>query len=173
LASQQGVAVRKSPETEDDIAVLLGIRKPLLQGRPKESHTPILIGDVFAMHERHGEEHPLVAGQTSVEPALEGAARCCERTRIALKHARRATKHVARELVQHNDIREAPARCFEPILALVALDRVVEREETIASLRVERGVLLPPSARVSEPKREDVVDRRERAGRDLVHDDEG
>jgi hypothetical protein len=41
--------VRESPETADDVAVLLGIAEVVRPRRLNESHGSFLIGDVFAV----------------------------------------------------------------------------------------------------------------------------
>ena len=123
----------------------------------------LLVGERFAVLERQVDELFLDGQQATVEALRHRMLRGRERERVCGERARRAAEHVARELVEHDDPREAVARPYDS-QSLRRASCFVERQETAANLGVERGILLEPAlvrlaalGAIAEPETQDLV----------------
>jgi len=109
--------------------------------------------------ERQVYEHTLQRPHGAVVALRERVLRDVQRQRIGGKGARRATEHVARELIEQNDQRQAIARLVFPVRELAGGGLAVEREEARADLGVEGRALFEPAliaVRTTEPESDDL-----------------
>jgi len=98
--------------------------------------------------EGHVREGALLRGEHPIEAPLDQARRGGERRRIADEGSRRPAKHVARELVEHDDQRKCGERCGPPPLELPTHRLLPQREKAPADLGVEGiGLAEPDLAR--------------------------
>src|SRR5215470_5732789 len=103
--AKHGVAVREAAEAADDIEVKLGILEgALVSGSPAEIAAALLVGQRFRVHVGEIEERPLRLGGLAVETALDRAARRGAGERIGGVHGGAAAEHIARKLVEHDDV---------------------------------------------------------------------
>src|SRR5207248_1853613 len=120
-----------------------------------------LVLDALAVLERQVHELALHGQQLLLSAVLYHMARRLERQRVAGKGARRAARHVARKLVEHQDAREARAPGLEP--SSIGRERFVQLEKPPRYFGVERRVLLEPAllplavlGPFAEPERENL-----------------
>jgi hypothetical protein len=114
----------------------------------EQRHRAVLHRHRLAVHERHVEEDALVAGQRAVVAAVEPLEGELESARVAGEGGRLAAVHVAGELVEHEDLRQPPARLSQPVVELAPANRLVHAGEPGPDLLVEGEVLLPPASGV-------------------------
>src|SRR5215212_6943721 len=104
LPVQDLVPVREAPEPLDYLPVPGGVggyigSTGLVSKQPEELDGEALVLPVFAVHERHVQEHPLEGGEFSVERMLDGVPGGLERRPVCGVGASVAPEHVAGELV--------------------------------------------------------------------------
>jgi len=75
---------------------------------------------------------------------LEGMPCRLQRQGVRFEGSTGAAKHIARELVQRKDSREAVCRPRKPIAARTGCDLRVKRAEILRNLRIEYCVLVEP-----------------------------
>lgn len=97
----------------------------------------------------------LVIGVGFVPAIFQNCARGVPGQGIRGKSARIPAEHVARELIEKDDEREAAARFMPPLIQLAAQGLFVEGEEALPDLGVESLALREPALGVlPEPERE-------------------
>jgi hypothetical protein len=99
FASEYGVAMREAAEASNRLIMFARVAIVAVSHRKQQR----LVAQGFAMHQRHGEEIELGAAATSVKSFFDSVPGQNHRLRVAGKGARGAAKHVARELIEHND----------------------------------------------------------------------
>ena len=70
-------------------------------------------------------------------------------------------EHVACELIEHDDVRHAPARVVQPLLAVTGADVGERVHEAFGDFAIERVVFHEPAARMQDvrtPERIDVAE---------------
>src|SRR5258706_4436828 len=82
--------------------------------------------------------------ELAVDPRRDRFPRRGERQGVDRERARRASEHVARKLVEHDDQRERGERGGLPAFALAARSALPDGEKAAADFRVERLRLLEP-----------------------------
>jgi hypothetical protein len=148
--------VREAAEPAHDVAVLLGVAEhahhllalrsaQLVAPAAEQLDAAILIGERLAVHERHVEEGALVVSQLAIDAERDALGRDLGGPRVAVVRAPGAAEHVARELVEHDDERQPPARRGQPGVALAGGHRLVQGVEAIADELIELGILAPPA----------------------------
>src|SRR5687768_15831672 len=134
--------------------VLLRVAEQVIVAkRGEQDQRTALVGEIFAVLERHVEERPLGRLELIVEVPVDRDAGDAESQRVGRKLLGVATEHVARELVEQKNPGERGQRMIEEArdrkLALVR----PQLEEAAANVVVELGVGLPPALRLKpEPK---------------------
>ena len=127
-APQDGVAVGVAAEAVDDgFVAQLEVQVVLYAQLRKQRYRLRMHQRGLAVHIGHVGKHALRFGQAAVLPAGHQLLRQHQRQRVLRKGARRVAVHVARELVQHDDLRQpplsrraprkqlAPRRCFQRV----------------------------------------------------------
>src|SRR5215210_2044537 len=119
LPAQDLVPVREAPEPLDYLPVPRGVGGYIGPARPVREKAEKLDGaalilPVFAVHERHVQEHPLEGGELPVERVLDGVPGSLERRSVSGVGASVAAEHVAGKLVEHDDERQAASRLVAP-----------------------------------------------------------
>ena len=105
--------------------------------RLEQGEGAALRGEIFRVLERQVGEAALDGRQQPVELPRDHAARRGERRGIARKRPRRAAKHVARELIEHDDERERSERRLPPALELSARGPLPGGKEPAVDFRIE------------------------------------
>src|SRR6185503_6078248 len=102
-ASEDCIAMRKAPESLDDVVVMVRIFQllRLTQSGEDEQRTPLIL-HIFAVHERHVEEYAAVPVELLVKPLVDRPASDRPRQGIGRILLGSAAKHVARELVEQD-----------------------------------------------------------------------
>src|SRR5205814_716160 len=149
-APERRVAVRKAPETLDDVAVsqsvasgVLGFRKRRERGG--ELARLQLVLERLAVLEGQVGEHALDRQHVAIVSPGNRVARRLQRQRVGGKRARRAAEKLARELVERDDAREAIGAALQPFAPGAGSEFFVERKKALAHLGVEGRVLLEPA----------------------------
>src|SRR5215813_8568406 len=144
-AAQRRVAVREPPEATDDVGMLLGVCHELIVAvTARELNAAFLIGEIFRVHQRQIEELALAVRDPPVEPASDGTIGDGAGDTIALVGALVAAKHVARELVEHDDERERTLGRLLPGRERAVAAGLPEARKAQRDLGVEGRVLLEP-----------------------------
>lgn len=152
---KDGVSVRKTAETGDDVAVLFGIGQVVLKiGRvwgclgfgfldqTEEAFNPKFLGvKGFGMHKWHVEEDPFDEHELFFFAVFDGSFGQFKRQPIGLKCLRCAAKHVPGKLVENQDQREPPAGFRFPILILPRFSLFIVRRKPGPNLLIN---LTPP-----------------------------
>src|SRR5919112_1009061 len=149
LPAQDPIPVREPPEPLDYVPVPCGVggyvgspwlvRKP-----PEELDGAALVLPVLAVHERHVQEHPLEGRELPVQRVLDGVPGGLERCSVGGVGASVAAEHVAGELVEHDDERQAAPRIVAPAVEVACCGLVVETGEPICDPGVEPWVFTEP-----------------------------
>src|SRR4029079_12703973 len=148
-AAEHRVAMGETAEPLDDAHVAHREIDPIrfrrvIRQRRMQRHASALVLDVLAMLERQIGEQQLAARVRLVVAAVERVMRQRQRARIGGEGLRIAAEHVPRELVAHNDQREAAARVIGPVRMRAGAGLLPQRTEARDNLGVERRVLLEP-----------------------------
>jgi hypothetical protein len=96
--------------------------------------------------ERHVDEGSHEGRERFVLARTDGLGGSGERARVAGKCSRRATKGIARELVEHDDPGQRRVRFVGPGIELAAQRLLDGRAEVLAHRSVEGLVLDPPGS---------------------------
>src|ERR687893_2017609 len=149
LPAQDAIPVREPPEPLDYVPVPCGVggyvggpwlvRKP-----PEQLDGAALVFPVLAVHERHVQEHPLEGGDLPIQRVLDGGPGALERRPVGCVGASVATEHVAGELVEHDDKRQAAPRIVAPAIEVACGGLLVETGESVRDPGVELGVFAEP-----------------------------
>src|SRR6476469_2738691 len=110
------------------------------------------------MLERQVQKHALVVGQAGFKSSDDGSLRHRERLWIGGKRARRAAKHIARHLVEHDHRSKRGLRISQEAVISAGHDTFMQAKKTLPNAGVKRRVLLEPLVRLSllEPKLQNV-----------------
>src|SRR5918993_269589 len=149
LPAQDPIPVREPPEPLDDLPVPLGVggyigSTGLLCEQPEQLDGPALILPVLAVHERHVQEHPLEGRELPVERVLDGVPGGLERRSVGGVGASVAAEHVAGELIEHDDERQAAPRIVAPAVEVAGCGLLVETGELVCDPGIELGVFTEP-----------------------------
>src|ERR671910_1270869 len=123
LPAQDAIPVRKPPEQLDGAALVL---------------------PVLAVHERHVQEHSLEGRKLPVQRVLDGVPGGLERRSVGGVGASVATEHVAGELVEHDDQRQAAPCIVAPAVEVAGCGLLVETGELVCDPGIELGVFTEP-----------------------------
>src|ERR1700730_6816192 len=106
-AAEHRVAMREAAETADDVAVHLRIleRAGIVRAEA-ELAAALLVGERLRVHVGQIEELPFRLVDLSIEAARDRASGRSSRERISGECRGAAAKHVARELVEYDNLRE-------------------------------------------------------------------
>src|SRR5918996_5514500 len=131
LPAQDAIPVREPPEPLDYIPVPCGVGgyvggPRLVRKPPEKLDGAALVLPVLAVHERHVQEHPLEGRELPVQRVLDGVPGGLERRCVGGVGASVATKHVAGELVEHDDERQAAPCVVTPAFEVAAGSLLVE-----------------------------------------------
>src|SRR5215211_3003662 len=149
LPAQDLVPVREAPEPLDYLPVPRGVGgyigpARLVREKAEKLDGAALILLVFAVHERHVQEHPLEGGELPVQRVLDGVLRGLERRPVGGVGAPVAAEHVAGELVEHDDERQAAPGILAPAVEAAGGRLLVEIGEPVRDPGVELGVFAEP-----------------------------
>src|SRR5918994_2285385 len=149
LPAQDLIPVREPPEPLDDVPMPCGVggyvgRTRLVCKQPEKLDGAALILSILAVHERHIQEHPLESGDLPVQRVLDGVPGGLERRPVGGVDASVATEHVAGELVEHDNERQAAPRIVAPAVEVACGGLLVETGEPICDPGVELGVFAEP-----------------------------
>src|SRR5919112_3211785 len=149
LPAQDPIPVREPPEPLDYVPVPCGVggyvggpwlvRKP-----PKQLDGAALVLPVLAVHVRHVQEHPLEGRGLPVQRVLDGVPGGFECLSVGGVGASVATEHVAGELVEHDNERQAAPRIVAPAVEVAGCGLLVETGELVRDPGVELGVFAEP-----------------------------
>src|SRR5215217_4546588 len=147
--AQDLIPVREPPETLDDVPVPCGVtgyvgRPGLVCKQPEQLHRAALILPILAVHEGHVQEHPLESGDLPVQRVLDGVPGELERRSVGGVGPSVATEHVAGELVEHDDERQAAPRIVSPAVEVAGCGLLVETPELVRDPGVELRVFTEP-----------------------------
>src|SRR5215207_8293701 len=149
LPAQDPIPVREPPEPLDDVPVPRGVggyvgRPRLVREQPEKLDGAPLVLPVLAVHERHVQEHPLEGGEFPVQRVLDGVPGGLERRSVGGVGASVAAEHVAGELVEHDDERQAAPRIIAPAVEVAGGGLLVETGELVRDPSVELGIFTEP-----------------------------
>ena len=144
--------MRKAAEALDRVVMKLRpANQVLVLRRSKELEAGFLIGETLAVLEGKIKERLLGQLNLAIEAAFDRPSRDGERQRVGRKGARRAAKHVAWKLVEHDDKRERAFSLAFPVAELAELGRLMRDEEFLRYLMVELRVGFEPTLRPGLP----------------------
>src|SRR5829696_4988637 len=104
----------------------------------------MLVLPVLAVHKRHVQEHPLESRELPVQRVLDGVLRGLERRPVGGVGAPVAAEHVAGELVEHDDERQAAPGIISPAVEAAGGRLLVEISEPVRDAGVELGIFAEP-----------------------------
>src|SRR5215212_7023364 len=149
LPAQDPIPVREPPEPLDDVPVPFGVggyvgRPRLVREQPEKLDGAALVLPVLAVHKRHVQEHPLEGGELSVQRVLDGVPGGLQRCSVGGVGASVPAEHVAGELVEHDDERQAAPRIVAPAVEVAGGGLLVETGESVCDTGVELRVFTEP-----------------------------
>src|SRR5262245_44788016 len=142
--------MREAAEARDDVVMALrplreaGERGLVALELREQPQRLALHREVLGVLERQVDELALHAGEPAVATAGHQRARRRERASVARERARGAAKDVARELVEHDDLRQRADWHRGPVFELAREGALDQRTEASAALGVERRILDEP-----------------------------
>src|SRR5215216_8033513 len=148
--------------------VLRRVRLTRAAQAPEELHGPALVFQVLAVHERHVEEPALYRRQLPVVGMLHRVPGRLARFLVCGVHPRVTAIHVARELVEDDDERQAASRLVLPVVKVARGGLLVNGLEALPDLTIEPGIFGEPRlpelpialfALAAEPEAEDLLRR--------------
>src|SRR5918998_4355740 len=145
LPAQDPISVWEPPEPLDYVPVPCGVGGyvggPWLVRKPSEKvDGAALVLPVLAVHERHVQEHPLEGRELPVQRVLDGVPGGLERRSVGGVGASVAAEHVAGELVEHDDERQAAPRIVAPAVEVSCCGLLVQTGELVRDPGVELWV---------------------------------
>jgi hypothetical protein len=144
-AAKRYIAMRETSEAPNDIGMQLCPAGEVgTTERAYERDRALLIGQIFRMLEWKIEEQALGRRDFLVEPARNCAFSHSARKRIGCESIGFATKHVARELIEHEDERERRLRRGFPVSERPGARVTPQRLEAGHDFGIERSVLFEP-----------------------------
>ena len=136
--------MRETPETLDDPLVRHRVFCPFIVAELRKQPDRIrLVFAILAVFEWQVEKHALTVRHGCIEALTDGNSRQPASYRVGGIGSRRVTEQVARELIQDDDGGEQRAR-GRGVAGIPACDLSVERQETLADLRIDVVVLGEP-----------------------------
>src|SRR6266436_10193562 len=147
-AAKHSVAVREAAEAADDVGVKLGIFEGarILRGTAQVAAV-LLVRERFRMHVGEIEERPLRLGGLPVEAAVDCTAGRGAGEWVGHERSRGAAEHVARKLVENDDVGERAGGIVLPGAERSRNCCRVEAEELSANFGIHGAVSHEPSLR--------------------------
>jgi hypothetical protein len=134
--------VGKAAEAFNDFPVPDGVGKHIqmrmfLFQLPEQRDGPLLVRQIFAVHERHVDEHALDWEKVLVKTSLDEMIGDFAGERVSGEGAGVTTKHVAWELVKKQDECQATARRLPPIHELPPCGKLIVGRKAGFDLLIE------------------------------------